>query len=70
MPKFDKTNTTVDFTILFSLPRGVTFLELEIIKDMSGKPRRALKVMWQHSNNRCLRKAHFCADNGDYLGEA
>lgn len=70
-PKHIAINPSIHFSVLQLLPSGVTFLGLQEIRDMKGNKRRALLVIFKDKAPMGgMRKSHFCADNGEYLGEA
>ena len=59
----------IKFSVLKKLPPKCTFLALVRTKDMDNKDRDAILVMWRDSEIGDLRKANFCLETGEYLGE-
>jgi len=60
-------DTKVTLRVLMKLPPGNTILGIEDVTNMRHQKKRALMVMWVDRGG--LRKAHFCVDSGEYLGE-
>lgn len=57
----------VKISILAKLPPGAKVYGSEDILDMFGDKRHAMIVGW--IDNTGFRKAHFCIDSAEYLGE-
>lgn len=58
----------ISIEILQKLPTGKP-LRVEEVTDMSGKKRMAVKWIWVDLREPHPRKAHFCLETGEYLGE-
>lgn len=69
MPKenYIQQDLAIAHSVLQKLPGG-KFGPLVMVEDMSGKQRKA--VMLFFSDLAGNRKAYFCVDTGDYLGDA
>ena len=58
---------TVKVDALINMPPGQP-IEIALTQDMDQRPRRA--IVWQWASKHGPRKSYFCADSGEYIGEA
>lgn len=57
----------ISLDVINKLPVGYRVLDVVETTDMDGNKREALVCVW--SEDHCARKAEFCAETGEYLGE-
>lgn len=60
---------SIKFSVLKKLPPECRFLALVKTEDMDQKERTAILVLFR-DKQRELRKAYFCIETGEYLGDA
>lgn len=62
----------IPLKVFKKLPKGARIVRVENTWDMDNQVREALLVHWsEYVNGRycCLRKAWFCINTGEYLGD-
>jgi hypothetical protein len=57
----------ISLDVINKLPTGFHVLEVVETTDMDGNKREALVCVW--TDHCVVRKAEFCAETGEYLGE-
>lgn len=62
-------NERIRISVVNGLPKGFTIIGVTTIRDMDNHERKALVVSWYDRKCCDVRRANFCIETGEYLGE-